>query len=272
MAAFANLTREERLGLGVALVAHGALAAALMVQADRTQQLTPPERMTVSLANEVSLEDTAPDPSAEPAAAFAPTLSDTPQPLPLPDPEPQVQREVPREVAQPRPQPRPSPAATRAPRPTPTPIARPTQARATPAPQPSPTRTAGASRIGADFLEGKSDAEGRSGTPAATFGPREAASLSSAIQRQLRPHWTAPNGVDAELLVTQVRFRLNPDGSLAGDPTCVSTTGDNASNAPQKALHCERALRAVRLAAPFNLPEQFYDKWKLVTSQFDRRL
>jgi len=28
----------------------------------------------------------------------------------------------------------------------------------------------------------------------------------------------------------------------------------------------------VRLAAPFDLPEQFYDKWKLINSRFDRRL
>ena len=272
MASFATLTGEEKIGLGAAVVAHGLLAVALMTQVDRTPQLAPTERMVVSLADEISLEDTAPDPSAQPAAAMAPVLADTPAPVPLPEPEPIVRPETPREVAQPRPQPRPNPVATRAPRPTPTPTARPTQARATPAPAPSPTRTAGASRIGADFLEGSSNADGNTGSPATAFGPREAASLSSAIQRQLRPHWTAPNGVDAEQLVTQVRFRLNRDGSLAGNPTCVSTTGVTASNAPQKDLHCERAQRAVRLAAPFNLPEQFYDQWKLVTSQFDRRL
>ena len=34
----------------------------------------------------------------------------------------------------------------------------------------------------------------------------------------------------------------------------------------------EQAIRAVRLAAPFNLPEEFYDKWKTVNSRFDRRL
>ena len=267
MAAFANLRREEQLGLGVAVAAHVALAAALMMQVDRSPPLAPVERMTVSLADEISLTDTAPDPSAQPAAAMAPTLADTPAPAPVPPVEQAVER--PREtVTQPRPQPR----ATAAPRPSPAPSPRATQAREQPRAQPAPTRTAGASRIGADFLEGNSNADGNRGSPAAEFGAREAASLASAIQRQLRPHWTAPNGVDAELLVTQVRFRLNRDGSLAGNPTCVSTTGVNASNAPQKDLHCERATRAVRLAAPFNLPEQFYDKWKLVTSQFDRRL
>jgi hypothetical protein len=72
--------------------------------------------------------------------------------------------------------------------------------------------------------------------------------------------------------VTIVRFRLNRDGSLAGAPTCTQQSGETASNATQVGLHCERAIRAVRLAAPFDLPEQFYDKWKLINSRFDRRL
>jgi hypothetical protein len=138
-------------------------------------------------------------------------------------------------------------------------------------PKPKP---AGGSRIGADFLPGNSDSDRDSdrGTPAATFGAAEAASLNSAISRQIKPHWSAPQGADADQLVTMVRFRLNQDGSLAGDPSCTSQTGVTASNATQKGLHCERAIRAVRLAAPFELPDQFYDKWKLITSRFDRRL
>ena len=252
MAALANLRKEEQIGLGVALAAHVVLAASLILQVDRAPTLAPQERMVVSLADNISLADTAPDPSANPAGAFAPVLSDEPVPEPVQQVQPALQ---------------PRPAATQTPlRPAPTPIAAP------PRPQPSPTQTAGASRIGADFLEGNSDADGRRGSVASEFGPVQAASLRSAINRQLKPHWSAPNGIDAELLVTQVRFRLNRDGSLAGNPTCISQSGVTASNAPQKDLHCERAQRAVRLAAPFNLPEQFYDNWKLVTSQFDRRL
>ena len=69
-----------------------------------------------------------------------------------------------------------------------------------------------------------------------------------------------------------MRFRLNRDGSLSGAPSCVGQSGVNDNNAPQKDVHCERAVRAVRAASPFNLPEQFYDGWKTVTSTFDRRL
>ena len=251
MASLAHLNREERIGLVVAAVAHVALVVALVWQVrDNPTVLPIPERMSVSLADEVSLESTAPNPSEESQAAVAPVLS--PEPAPAPP-----VREIVRQ------EPRPTPRQTTTPRPTPRPSARPTQ-----------TQQAGGSRLGDDFLEGagNSDRSNQRGAPAATFGAAEAASLNQAIARELRPHWSAPQGVDAEKLVTIVRFRLNADGSLNGSPSCIRQSGETPSNTAQKGLHCERAIRAVRLAAPFDLPDQFYDKWKLVDSTFDRRL
>ena len=259
MASFAHLSREERIGLGVAAAAHVALVAALVWQVrDDPTALPMPERMTVSLADEVSLESTAPDPSAEPQASIAPVLS--------PEPEPVVEPEVVREV------PRPIPRPTVAPRPTPRATARPTP---TPTPRATPTRQAGGTRLGDDFLKGVGGSERSNdrGSPAATFGPAEAASLIQAISRAIKPHWNAPQGVDAEQLVTVLSFELNPDGSLKGRPRVVSQSGVTDSNRPQQELHAERAIRAVQLAAPFDLPDEFYDKWKRVSAlRFDRRL
>jgi hypothetical protein len=82
----------------------------------------------------------------------------------------------------------------------------------------------------------------------------------------------APQGADAEQLVTLVRVRLARDGSLVGDPQVVSQSGETPANAAQKARHAEQAIRAVRLAAPFDLPEEYYSAWQTVTSRFDRRL
>jgi periplasmic protein TonB len=97
--------------------------------------------------------------------------------------------------------------------------------------------------------------------------------LSSAITRQIRPHWNAPSGADAERLVSVVNWDLNRDGTLRGTPRCrVDPASITDSNRPQASLHCERAIRAVQLASPFNLPEQFYDRWKALEWQFDRRL
>jgi protein TonB len=259
MAAFAHLTREERIGLGIAAAAHVALVAALVWQVrDQPTSLPIPERMSVSLADEVSLESTAPDPSAEPQASIAPVLS----PEPAPVVEPEIVREVPRPVPRATVAPRPTPRATRQPTPTPTPRA-------------TPTRQAGGTRLGDDFLRGVGGSERSDdrGSPAATFGAAEAASLIQAISREIKPHWNAPQGVDAVKLVTVLSFELNPDGSLKGTPRVVSQSGVTDSNRPQQQLHAERAIRAVQLAAPFELPDEFYDKWKRVSAlRFDRRL
>jgi hypothetical protein len=251
MASLANLNREERIGLGIAAVAHVALVAALVWQVrDEPEALPIPERMTVSLADEVSLESTAPNPSEEAQAAVAPVLSDVP--APVVEPEREV-RPTPRQTVAP------TPRSTQRPTPTPTPRA-------------SPSRQAGGTRLGDDFLNGIGGNQGR-GSPATTFGPAEAASLIQAISREIKPHWNAPQGVDAEKLVTVLSFNLNRDGSLNGTPRVVSQSGINDSNRPQAQLHAERAIRAVQLAAPFDLPDEFYDKWKRVSSlRFDRRL
>ena len=253
MAGIAHLKGEERLGLGVAVAAHVVLFAALLWHASREPAIVPPaERMSVSLAEEVSLESTAPDPSEDSQAAVAPILSSDAQPVPEPTAQP-VRRPVERTIDRPSP----SPRQTTAPRP------RPSQS----------SKPAGGTRLGDDFLRGVSDGDRNdAGTPAATFGAAEAASLAQAISRQLKPHWAAPQGPDVEKLVTVVRFRLNKDGSLAGSPTIVSQSGVTPTNETQKARHAEQAIRAVRLAAPFDLPDQFYDKWKTINSTFDRRL
>jgi hypothetical protein len=109
--------------------------------------------------------------------------------------------------------------------------------------------------------------------PEAKFGAQEAADLRSAITRALRPHWSGPSGADAEKLVSIVNWELNADGSLRGRPRCRTLPSSiTESNQPHASSHCERAIRAVQLAAPFTLPEQFYDRWKALEWQFDRRL
>ena len=254
MASIAHLKPEERFGLGVAVAAHVALFAALLWHASREPATIPPaDRMSVSLAEEVSLESTAPDPSASSQAALAPVLAPTSAPAPVPTSEP-VRRPVERTIE--RPTPRPSPTTARRPEPRET------------------SRQAGGSRLGDDFLRGTSNGDrADSGSPAATFGAAEQAALSQAINRQLKPHWSAPSGADAEQLVTVLAWQLNPDGSLAGRPRLVSQTGITDSNRPQAAIHAERAIRAVQLAAPFDLPEEFYDKWRRIREwRFDRRL
>ncbi len=266
------LHNEEKLGLAAAVVLHGALVAVLLMQTVRSEVSVFPERMTVSLATEVGLEAASPDPVSESRASIAPTLSDEPAPAPEPaKPQPSTRTATtpPLKPATRTATSQPAPTRDRS-RPDRTP---PRQAATTP-PKTTP-KSGGGSRIGDDFLEGKGSSTTTSETraPAATFGAKEAADLRSAISRQIKKNWTAPNGVDAERLVSVVSWKLNPDGTLKGRPTCRTNPNSiTDSNRPQSGLHCERAIRAVQLAAPFKLPEQFYSRWDDLEWQFDRRL
>lgn len=264
---------EERVGLAAALVLHGALVAVLLMQAVRTDVSVFPERMTVSLATDVGLKATSPDQVAESRAAIASTLSDEPAP---------AKPERADRILPPQPQPQPTRAApqtpTRASAPTPAPTRDRTRPDRASAPKPSvappkAANTGGGSRIGDDFLGGAGSSTTTQETriPAAQIGASAKASIGQALARQVKPHWTAPQGLDVDQLVTLVDFDLNPDGSLKGRPRVRSQSGENDSNRAQAARHAENAIRAVQLAAPFDLPAEYYEAWKTVRgARFDR--
>ncbi|MCP5397056.1 MAG: energy transducer TonB [Sphingomonadaceae bacterium] len=270
----AALRTEEWAGLAVAAALHAGLVWVLLQQPAPPPALPEPERMTVNLAEEVGLEATAPDPVLESRAAIAPTLSEEPAPLPpevitpiepKPAPEPVVKK-----VSPPPPKPKPKPDRTERRRPdTPS-----TAKQSVPTPPKSAPKSGG-SRIGSDFLPGAGASTKTEETriPASQIGQSAKASIVQSIIRQIKPHWNAPEGPDAELLVTILAFDLNPDGSLAGRPRVVRQSGDNPTNLAQKDLHAERAIRAVQLAAPFDLPPEYYNAWKRINgARFDRNL
>jgi len=332
--------REEGYGLALAIAAHIGLVAFLLWRPPGDALVPPPERMTVTISEDVSLTSTSPEPNSDAAPDFAPQAGEAqpapesesgseaepepapapPQPKAAPEPEPEprpVARPEPRPVPKPRPRPVARPEPRPAPRPAPKPTARP-QPRPSPAARPAPKASpkavpkaipkavpkagpnaapkvapkaapkagqtatqpsrqpAGGSRIGDDFLKGVAGAQGTTRSaapPAAAAGPAVQASLASAISRQLKPRWAAPQGADAEKLVTILSWNLNADGTLAGTPRVVRQEGITDANRPQAPRHAEQAIRAVQLAAPFDLPEQHYDSWKRVASfRFDRRL
>ncbi|MDE2596476.1 MAG: hypothetical protein KGL44_06320 [Sphingomonadales bacterium] len=303
---------DEAVALAAALAAHAGLVALLVWHPPGPADVPPPERMTVTLSEDVGLTSTSPQPSAqaapdeapqrgEPPAEMASAEPAPPQPQPEP-PRPEVRKPEPvRKVEPPRPQvlpPRPVPKAAPPPRPVPAPRVQPS-----PLPRPAPAKTvskaapaapprpavaaparaatpprapAGGSRIGTDFLSGVrgAQASGPARTPpAATIGPAVRSALSGAISRQLKPKWVAPQGADAEKLVTILTWSLNRDGSLAGSPRVVRQDGITDANRAQAGRHAEQAIRAVQLAAPFDLPEEYYDAWKRVAEfRFDRKL
>lgn len=277
------LRRDEGLALLVALAAHAGLGALLVLQ-PAAKPLPPPERITVTLSEDVGLTSTSP--STAPAAADeAPELGEEASPPPpapavQPDPRPAPQP-VPRATVAPAPRPAPIPSAAPVKPPPPKmPPAKSAPAKASPpaskAPPAKPSARPGASRIGDDFLKGTPGGTAKASPgppPAAAIGPAVRSALSGAISRQLKPKWVAPQGAEAELLVTILTWDLKADGSLAGNPTVVRQEGITSANRAQAARHAEQAIRAVRLAAPFNLPGEYYPAWKRVTAfRFDRKL
>ncbi|MBM0171390.1 energy transducer TonB [Altererythrobacter sp. C41] len=263
-----TLSREERVGLGIAVALHVALVAVLLFQPQAADPPEIPERMTVSFAEDVGPVAEAPDPVAESRAAIAPTLSEEPAPAPAVEPRRPV------EVERPAPPERPRPRATTAPRREAEPRREPTPRR-TSQPERRETERSGGSRIGSDFLAGSGSSSTTEETriPASRIGASARASIVQAIIRQIKPHWSAPQGVDADKLVSILSFRLNEDGSLSGAPRVVDQSGITPANRPQAALHAERAVRAVQLAAPFDLPPEYYNAWKSIDgARFDRNL
>ncbi|MEE4454512.1 hypothetical protein [Novosphingobium resinovorum] len=332
--AILGVRKEERVGLVVAVLLHVAVLAAILFSPRGNNTVKPPERIEVTISDEVGLTSTAPNPGeaspdkspelGEPAPAPAPAeAAPEPAPAPEPEPEPAPAPEPPKPAPQPKPKPKPAPKPVPKPippkpveKPAPKPQPKPKPAPPKPAPKPptrqssaidsivkkpspkpaakpapagkapstsagssnsaTPPKKAGTSSFDDAFKSGTpgatSSAPKQTGTPASEIGPSARSALGAAINRQLKPHWQAPQGADVELLVTKVRFRLNRDGSLAGAPEVIGTSGVNASNRAQVERHQEQAVRAVRLAAPFNLPDDLYEGWKVVTTTFDRRL
>lgn len=279
------MDRAEAAGLGVAVGGHVLLFGILSLGLIVAPKIVPPvtQPIDISIVDEVGLADTAPNPSMiEPASSIAPEIgppveAPPPEPVtrPLPDPAPAPPKPVPR-VATPTPKPKPAPkVALAAPRPAP---------KVAPATPPRPrlaldlsrpdAATPRGSRLGADFRQGLSDRPNASTaqTPRAAAGPAVEASLAREVLRQLKPHWRAPTGADAEQLRTTLSIRLGRDGTV-GDVRVLDTTGVTDSNRGQVRLHQEAAVKAVRLAAPFVLPAELYDAWKVLEPVgFDKRL
>jgi outer membrane biosynthesis protein TonB len=264
------MDRAEAAGLGIATAAHLALLAALSYGVATTLPVPKQAPIEVSFIDETSLESTSPTPSAAEPAPLAGPQDSPPEPA-MPAP-PEIQP-VPAPRPQPRPQPRvevpsPAPAAKVVAKVQPRPA--PPRAPAVPA-RPAPRRNAGGLSSVVAGLSDRPNSSESTAAPAATAGPAVQASLGAEIRRQLKPHWKAPTGADAELLRTELSISLAASGAVTGIEI-VRTAGQTASSRPQVALHQEQAMRAVRLASPFRLPGEYYQAWKQLKVTFDKRL
>jgi colicin import membrane protein len=96
---------------------------------------------------------------------------------------------------------------------------------------------------------------------------REQDLLKGMLKSQLNGCWRPPGtGGGEEVPVVELHWEMNPDGSLAGEPRVTSAPPTTAGQ-----VYTEAALRAVRMCAPFRLPPDKYNAWRIVDWTFDPR-
>lgn len=233
------------------LVHAGALALALLMMLFRPE---PPEVMIgsvpVTVVSEIQRQAApTPAPAEEvfdevtPDAVEAPE-AETPEPAPEPAPTP------------PRPQqPRPTP-----PRPTPTPSTRPERPQPRPQPPAPPRRET--AELNLDDLAGGGQRPptrpARPGRPATESGAGDAPVATgqqvALFGRQVIPHWnlTFCEMAGGDALSIRMRLTIDARGRITDGPTLISP-----QSGPVWRVASESALRAVRAAAPFEVPDGY---------------
>ena len=107
----------------------------------------------------------------------------------------------------------------------------------------------------------KGSAEGRDATNAGKQG------LLGKIVDKVKTCWNIQaGGSEASSQVPVIRFELNRDGSIRGEPRVM-----NYQSSPQFQLAADAAKRALIECQKYELPADKYDQWKLVTLEFDPR-
>jgi hypothetical protein len=251
------MDRAEASGIGIALVGHAAVFAALSVGLMRAAG--PPvqaDPIEISFVEEVALRSASPAPAAAPpppsaAPEFGPTEEAAPAPTPAPAPprpEPTVLRPAPtRQAAAPPPR----DARDRR---------RPEEARAGQAQRNRGSRLADLdlSGLGRD----PSPARTPQSAPAATMSAQAAADIGQAILRQVQPcanrQVHPENGT--ERIRTRIQLRLNRDGSMAARPQMLRQTGLDDENRRYSQRVADLAERIFIECSPLRgLPQELYD-------------
>ena len=259
-----TLDRSEAEGFGVALVGHVALVAALYFLINPrpdAARAPPPPSIEVSFVEETGIVSAGETREAA-AAGFAPETGPPEEaapadaaPAPVPEP-------VARSTPAPSPA-TPSPAARRA---APTPA--PAQQRSVPQPK---DRQAGAGRrqadrgatLGPDLLRGigNDPASNSQRVQGAVMSAQALAGIVEAIKRQVLPcaRRNRNPGPGASDIRVRINLRINRDGTLAGTPRALSTSGVTAENARYEDRVKELAINAFIACSPLRgLPDELY--------------
>ena len=255
------MDRAERTSFGIAAAGHVVLFGALSLGLLTTSKPKPPmnDPMEVQLVDEIGLRSAMPAPAIEPPApSEAPEIAKPVEAAPEPTPPPPA----------PVPKPQPKPAAAKPTPPDEQPRRRPDK--------PATEKPRG-SRLGPDFLKGISPEKsaGKATTPrAATVSAQALAGLAAAIAAQVKPCYVVPaGGTDSGNIITVLRLRFNPDGSVSTEPRIAEQSGVTESNQAYARQIGEAARRAVLRCSPLRLPAELYEGgWEDIEFVFNPRL
>jgi periplasmic protein TonB len=258
---------NERRGFAVAVAAHVLIIGLLSVQWTAGDRRFDNPPMEVDLIAETAPQSSAPViTETPPAARLGDEYSEdiqAPEPVPTPPvPEPIVRptpAPAPKQVARPVVEPKKTPPAAKkaAPKATPKAVA-----------PPKKTQTRPTGRLDG-IVDGLSKAPTKStqtkGAPAATTAAEVKRSIDVAIDGKILPYWrrNVPSGIDIDQLRVVLRIQLSRDGRVTSVSQVGELSGKTDSNAPQQKLFVERAERSIRQASPFDLPDEYYDQWKV---------
>jgi len=236
------------------ILLHGGLAALALVSwpTEAPRELDLRSAVPVSIVSDVEIAS-APADNPQPESSPADAATAPPPPAPEPVPQPPTPTPPP-----PRPAPTPAPRKT-PPQPTP-PRPQPTPPRPQP-PQPRPATPAkDTATLDLSTLTGPNRPRPNSGQNAAAGqqgqgqAPQATGPLIAAIASQVYQNWnltfcSLPGGDD---LRVRMEFRLSAEGRIVAGPTLI----DPQSSAVYRAA-ADSAVRALRVSAPFDVPEGF---------------
>ncbi len=107
------------------------------------------------------------------------------------------------------------------------------------------------------------------GLPGLTL--RQKMDLAEKVRAQVMPCWNPPVAEAPVTASVRLRFRLDRQGRVVGQPFQSSISGRDQNNATYLTLLTNSGRRAVLMCAPFDLPFELYEAWQEVEVEFDPR-
>lgn len=243
---------DDRVGLGVAIILHAALAAVLVIQFQQSKPVTFGGDGAIS----VTIEDGFDEASSSTALGIPDALDTVDEPTP----------DASVVAYEPTPDPKPDEAPSRNdPAPRPQPTQRPER---TPAPSSRGQQTGQRNGSGDTGFADAFGADNGAGSAEAVK-----ADIKVSIGQQVSREWNRCRitGLDIDKLSATVSFSMDRSGKITniGKP---AVSGTNPSNSAQAGRFGECAERALKLVGTFQgLPPEHYDLWRNYQFRFVKK-